>query len=278
MSLYIQTLEDRPIEELTALFNYGFQEYLIPMKLTVEHAVQMIERENIDLSLSVEGVQAGQKVGFCWTGVRGDMAWCGGIAVGPEHRGKGYGKEIMVKCIELLRRHGMKHYSLECIKENERGLNLYNSLGFKLIGDLYHLRNVNPLPLKTLSGQYKRVPGSEVDVFRYWDELHQVQKSWQGDLASIMYMTAGLNFELYLQNEQVEGMVIYTEHAQGIVIRDLSVRDENKELCRTMLAELHKHRKPIYNQFVPEKSAVATVMLEAGYESYINQVQMLLEL
>lgn len=278
MSLHIQTLEDRPIEDLTALFNYGFQEYVIPMKLTVEHVVQMIERENIDLMLSVEGLLDGHQVGFCWTGVRGERAWCGGIAIGPEHRSKGYGKEIMKSCIDLLRCHGLQYYTLECIKENTQGLNLYNSLGFTLMGELYHLRNVNPTPLKGGSGHFQRVEGSMVDVFRYWDELHQIKKSWQGDLPSIMYSPGGLDFDLYLKDDQVEGMVVYTESTQGIVIRDLAVKEENNELCRTILAELHKRRKPIYNQFVPEKSAAATVMLELGYESYINQVQMLLEL
>ena len=278
MVLELRRLEGRDLVELTVLFNYGFQEYLIPMKLSVEHTAKMIERENIDMSLSLEGLLNGQAVGFCWTGIRGDKAWCGGIAIGPEYRGKGYGRELMQECIKLLRDNGFSEYYLECIKENDRALALYRRLGFSVVGELYHLRNMNPAPIKTSDTRFVRLPGTQLDVFRYWDSLHRVKKSWQGDLPSIMYVPVGYDFEVYTHDDTVVGMLIYAENSQNIVIRDLAVADEDEELCRAILLSVHRRKKPIYYQFVPENSVAAKVMFKEGYESYIDQVQMVLRL
>lgn len=278
MSLIIRSLAGKDLRAMTELFNYGFEDYVIPMQLTEDKVNGLITRENVVLDMSVEGLLDGKSVGFCWTGVRGDVAWCGGIGVGREHRGKGYGREMMTHCIELTRKYGMKRYTLECIKSNERALKMYEGLGLKVIGDLYNFKNMEPQPIDIDPEEYFILPGNELSLIKYWNALHQVPRSWQGDLPSILNSMDSLQVDLLVRGDEVAGMMVYGEHTNGLMVRDIAVKEENKKLAQICLAELHKKQKPTYYQFVPERATAASVLKEAGYESFIEQVQMSLEL
>lgn len=53
-----------------------------------------------------------------------------GFSVAPEHRGRGYGRQILNQTIDLLLRKQIKHIALEVAIENKRALTLYQSCGF----------------------------------------------------------------------------------------------------------------------------------------------------
>ena len=56
------------------------------------------------------------------------------IAVRADMRGRGYGKTLMLKLLELARREGIKRITLEVKDTNERAVKLYKSLGFTVEG------------------------------------------------------------------------------------------------------------------------------------------------
>lgn len=54
-----------------------------------------------------------------------------GLGVRPEYRGKGYGREILMKAIEILKEKGAKDIMLQVEAKNSNALNLYKSCGFE---------------------------------------------------------------------------------------------------------------------------------------------------
>lgn len=64
---------------------------------------------------------------------QGEKGICGvyGFGVLKEHRGKGYGKAILLMALKKLKEEGAKEILLQVVPENERALNLYKSCGFQ---------------------------------------------------------------------------------------------------------------------------------------------------
>lgn len=71
---------------------------------------------------------------------RGEVGRLYSLAVKPSYRGKGYGKELLVKSLESLRRQNILIVYLEVEAENRTAIGLYQSLGF--------------CPIKLLKGYY----------------------------------------------------------------------------------------------------------------------------
>lgn len=66
--------------------------------------------------------------------VEEDIARINGLAVKPEHRKKGYGKELIEKSIEFLKEKGINIVSILVKQDNEKAKELYKKLGFEFVG------------------------------------------------------------------------------------------------------------------------------------------------
>ncbi len=59
------------------------------------------------------------------------------VGILPEFRGQGLGKSLVMKALIGFHESGMKRVSLEVTSENEKAIELYQSLGFKIIRTMY---------------------------------------------------------------------------------------------------------------------------------------------
>ena len=75
-----------------------------------------------------------QLVGYFAAGQVADEGELMSICVLPEHRGKGYGKMLIVHMEEMLKANGTEMIFLEVRESNEPARTLYKSRGFKEIG------------------------------------------------------------------------------------------------------------------------------------------------
>lgn len=64
------------------------------------------------------------------------IAYFGSFAMHPMHRGRGYGKRVMLDIIERLRSGGVKRLELLVVCDNERAIGFYRRLGFEVEGTL----------------------------------------------------------------------------------------------------------------------------------------------
>lgn len=75
----------------------------------------------------------GQPVGSLWITTKPRVPFVFGLEVDAGHRGKGYGRSIMLAGEEECRRRGHTHLDLNVFGNNAPAIKLYDSLGYNVI-------------------------------------------------------------------------------------------------------------------------------------------------
>ena len=60
------------------------------------------------------------------------------VAIAPEYRGHGLGRQLIEHALEHFRRCGLSHAKIETLEQNEVGNHLYRSLGFREVARQIH--------------------------------------------------------------------------------------------------------------------------------------------
>ena len=77
-------------------------------------------------------VLGAEPVGLLRIGVYEDYADVTAFGVLPAHRGRGYGRQMLLDAVELLLGEGHQRIVIEVATDNSRALGLYRSCGFKM--------------------------------------------------------------------------------------------------------------------------------------------------
>lgn len=77
----------------------------------------------------------------------GEYMVCHSLASSPSMQGKGIGKEMVRFCIEYAIEHGYKAVRLDVVPDNIPARRLYESCGFKYVGDVDLERDIPEIPL-----------------------------------------------------------------------------------------------------------------------------------
>lgn len=72
----------------------------------------------------------GEAVGVYDIRTAGDTGWIEGLAVHPDHQGRGLGGDLLVRLVDRLYRAGCREVRLHVVSSNEQALKLYTSRGF----------------------------------------------------------------------------------------------------------------------------------------------------
>jgi len=110
-------------EDVAAAKAAADTEMLFPEALpSPDHSVFVVEAD-------------GFAVGELWVSertdpVHRDVLWIFDIRIDEEHRGRGYGRETMLRAEEEARRRGLGRVALHVFGGNEVARNLYRSLGY----------------------------------------------------------------------------------------------------------------------------------------------------
>jgi ribosomal protein S18 acetylase RimI-like enzyme len=118
------------LDAIAALFNRGFEDYFVPIRMTADGLAQMVRSDSIDLAASKVLTLPEGPAGFILIGTRGwtrRVSAMGVIAVG---RGRGLGRLLMEHVIEEASAAGFRRVVLEVIEQNTKALTLYRHLGF----------------------------------------------------------------------------------------------------------------------------------------------------
>ncbi|MGH2478331.1 MAG: GNAT family N-acetyltransferase, partial [Ktedonobacteraceae bacterium] len=67
-----------------------------------------------------------------------------GFGVLPEHRGRGYGRQILARTVQEILARGQQQITLEVATTNKNALSLYQSCGFKETGSYDYYRATGP--------------------------------------------------------------------------------------------------------------------------------------
>jgi GNAT superfamily N-acetyltransferase len=133
--------------ELTAGFNRMFEEYVVPMHLTVETFAHHVRFNSIDLAHSVVlRHEDGRLVGIAFLGIRERRGWCGGFGIVPEFRGKRLSHVLAQAMVEKGRTLGLASLQLEVFLQNPKAQRAYLAAGMEKVAEL-HTYNI---PLASL--------------------------------------------------------------------------------------------------------------------------------
>jgi ribosomal-protein-alanine N-acetyltransferase len=93
------------------------------------------EIQNRPVSHALVAVHGREKtiVGYIVFWIVRDEAQINNIAVHPDHRGRGFGKEILTATLKEMKASGIKTVTLEVRESNLKALRLYESLGFQVV-------------------------------------------------------------------------------------------------------------------------------------------------
>jgi ribosomal protein S18 acetylase RimI-like enzyme len=86
----------------------------------------------------------GDVVGVAWVHPRGPVATIGPVAVEPRHQGRGIGRQLVERCVEVAGR-GVPQVRLVQESYNTRSLALYLRAGFRVVAPLLDLELRGPL-------------------------------------------------------------------------------------------------------------------------------------
>jgi ribosomal protein S18 acetylase RimI-like enzyme len=124
-----------PEAELVDLFNAGFSDYLLPMRLTAATFSEHVAANDIDFACS-RVVLDDQPAAFALIAHRDGAGWVGGMGTDPRYRRRGLGEEALTAGLATLGGRGASVAWLEVIDQNRRALHLYEKLGFEVVRDL----------------------------------------------------------------------------------------------------------------------------------------------
>ena len=77
------------------------------------------------------GLLDGKVIGTIMVGYEGHRGWINYLAVAPEHQRHGYGKKLVQKAIEELKKIGCQKINLQVRRTNKQVVDFYKHLGFK---------------------------------------------------------------------------------------------------------------------------------------------------
>ncbi len=110
---------------------YDIEQSVFPYHWTLRNLQSSLASENMGIVLRES---SGKLIGYFITLDIVDELELLKIAVGKEFQGKGYGRLLMQKVIELAKHLGMNSVFLEVRESNTPAIELYKSTGFKTIG------------------------------------------------------------------------------------------------------------------------------------------------
>ena len=193
---------------LLDLFNAGYVDYLLPMRLTADAFAEHVAVNDIDLECS-RVMLDDQPAAFALIAHRNGAGWVGGLGTVPQYRRRGLGEVVLTAALAALRDRGAGVAWLEVIDQNERALHLYEKLGFEVVRDLVvwslPQRDKDPTAVRTI----------EASSARAWIDANRGDREpWQRADESVAAVVA--------RGAQVRGLVVERDGhvAAAAIVRD----------------------------------------------------------
>ena len=98
---------------------------------------RFIHFNDLDLARAIFAEEARVVIGAIAFAQRGERAWLSVMGVLPAYRRRGYGRKLFGAAYDAVRASGATHIEFEVVQRNEHAWRMYESFGFRRIGELY---------------------------------------------------------------------------------------------------------------------------------------------
>ena len=161
MKLDTHPASNYPILDLCQLMNQSFEDYIVPIHMDNAQFLNMLLKDNIDLSASRVLLVDDEPAGVALIARRGWTSRLAAMGVKKEMRGKKAGTWFMGKLIEEARERKDRQMVLEVIEQNEPAVHLYQNCGFDTVRRLISLIRQDK---KRKENQDSKIDLEEVDL------------------------------------------------------------------------------------------------------------------
>jgi len=229
---------------LATLLNQAYADYYLPIWLDEPRILRMYREADVALPYSVVAVIDQEPVGLALFSLRGEQGWISGVGVLPSFRRQGVARRMLGYLQDQARRLGLRRVLLEVLIQNEAGLALYQSMGFKLGRDLIALiLNPDTLEVSRLPGGILR---EDLDLLlSHYTLFHDVDPSWQRAYESLLTRRPTLKGIGFREDQQLVGYLLYQEQLHYQTIQDLAVlptHPQRLDVGRRLLLAVHTLR------------------------------------
>jgi ribosomal protein S18 acetylase RimI-like enzyme len=267
-------------EEVAGAIVHCFQGYLVPMRFTSDRYEARFRAENLDPLASRVYYSEGVPAAIVMIARRGWTSRLAAMAIAPDFRGRGLGREVMRVALEESVQRKDRALTLEVIEQNQAAVSLYTKLGFRTIRRLVGY-DVNPDAARERGSDYKRL--REIDPFVV---ARLIAKEGEPDLPWMLMpetLAAATPPVQALQLDELAYAIVVDPNAEKIVIRALLVRKEyrNQGWGSKMLGALEAlfaGRPLSVSVLVPENLAPGFFLRAGWQEQTLSQFEMKIEL
>jgi GNAT superfamily N-acetyltransferase len=283
-------LSECSLEEVVRIWNKGFEGYYVNISMSLPVFLTRAANEGLSLEHSLAAYEDGQPVGLVVNGFREiagtKVAWNGGTGIVPDYRGKGIGKQLMNKTLELYREEGVHIATLEALSQNERAIRLYRSVGYEVADELLFLQHSETLDMRVFdtsgtSGlSIRRGLPREVRALPFYRALSAWQTQWSSikDGESL----------LVLEGEEVVGYALFkrlldeNDQPTNIILYHCDAHPERrdaKEIVKLALREVFQPSLPqpckrSTSNFRKSNRLAVELLEQAGFAPQVQQVWM----
>lgn len=238
MSIHISSAAGLSWPQLTALFNAGYEGYIVPVNVNEAYVQNHVRQHDTDLSRSAVAFEGEQPVGFAFLAIRGRRGWVAGVGVATTYRGKGVGRLLMLALFENARAAGLEEVVLEVIVGNEAAHTLYQKVGMVDSGRvLIAERAASPLPAVAWAGEL--ADGDVEAALAQFDALHSRPNVWQRSPQSIRQVGTPPQVRLAQVDGVIQAYAIGYFSDERIALLDVGVDPAQPEALAALLTDLH---------------------------------------
>jgi len=288
-TLEIRRLSACSFDDAVKIWNEGFQGYFVDMTLSLDCYLSRLQREGLSPEFSLMAFSDGTPAGFLLNGIRTNpgpkVAWNGGTGVSPQFRGQGLGKALMRATVALYKELGIQVATLEAISENKSAISLYQQFGYEVVDHLVFLNHEGELNERAFSQPNSQAySAARVAPYLVGElEFYQESTPWQGHWQSLIRHNgealvvsnadgAAVGYALYKKKRDEQGSEIALH--QCVAIPGADTEAIVGCALRSVYAPLELECKRSTYNFGKSNEAVITMLIEAGFTSFIEQVHM----
>jgi len=141
MKLDTTPASNYPTPDLVQILNLSFDSYIVPVRFDIPYFLNMLRKDNVDLTLSRVLLADGEPSGIGLIARRGWTSRLAAMGIAKSMRGKNAGTWFMESLIQEARDRGDREMVLEVIEQNEPAVRLYQKCGFQSVRRLVSLVN-----------------------------------------------------------------------------------------------------------------------------------------
>jgi ribosomal protein S18 acetylase RimI-like enzyme len=210
---------------------------------------------------------------------RGAEGWISGVGVHPIWRRRGIGRQMIQWIQRVAYRDAFDHLRLEVLEQNGAAILLYEGLGFSKVRELLVLTR-EPGWVEPIEIARGVAPEQTSHLLLVHQKLHDVDPSWQRDLASLNHRAGRLLGLSLRERQETVGYLIYQPQANAYAILDLAVdpaHPQRLQVAEALLSALHSTQPDFggHTVNVPADDPLLPAYVAVGYRVWQRQHEMI---